>query len=245
MTVLKRGSRGPSVVELQTLLNARLAPGLRRATDGQFGQKTHDTVRRFQREHWLVIDGQAGTCTMNALRGTEMYVVSHSIRLVPQPTDTTCWAAATAMLLSESVQSVLRRNASFSTSGGLPNDSEFDNPRTMERYAAANRLGLIYGQSWTAMGFAATMQGRGALMMNILWNPTGYVTLDPDNPGEYLGSSGHMVVASGIRGDGTERGTTLRIHDPWPPGRGRLRSFGYLRWMQTHPTGTYQLLHRH
>lgn len=244
MTVLKRGSRGPSVVELQRLLNERLMPNPRLVPDGQFGQKTHDAVRRFQRESWLVIDGQAGACTMNALRGTEAYLIDHSIRLVPQPTDTTCWAAATAMLLNESVQSVMRRNSSFSTSGGLPNDSEFDDPRTMERYATANRLGLMYGQSWTATGFAATLQGRGALMMNILWNPAGYLSLDPDNPGQYLGSSGHMVVASGIRGDGTEKGTTLRIHDPWPPGRGRLRSFNYLLWMAAHPTGTYQLLHR-
>ncbi|MBA2669751.1 MAG: peptidoglycan-binding protein [Gemmatimonadetes bacterium] len=244
MTVLKRGSTGPAVAELQRLLDSRLVPNPRLVTDGQFGQKTYDAVRGYQRETWLVVDGQAGLCTMNALRGTEAYMIDYSIRLVPQPTDTTCWAAATAMLLNESVQSVLRRNSSFSTSGGLPNDSEFDDPRTMERYAAANRLGLMYGQSWTATGFAATMQGRGALMMNILWNPVGYLSLDPDNPGQYLGSSGHMVVASGIRGDGTEKGTTLRIHDPWRPGRGQVRSFNYLLWMAAHPTGTYQLLHR-
>lgn len=67
MTVLKLGSRGAAVKELQRLLNAAgAAPVL--LVDGKFQTKTDIAVRVFQRLNGLVDDGKVGTQTRTALK---------------------------------------------------------------------------------------------------------------------------------------------------------------------------------
>lgn len=63
--VLRRGDRGPAVVELQTLLTAAGHPT---AADGVFGPRTEAAVRAFQARAKLAVDGLAGPRTMAALR---------------------------------------------------------------------------------------------------------------------------------------------------------------------------------
>ncbi len=66
-TLLKRGSRGAAVSDLQKLLNAAGAkPQL--IADKDFGQKTEDAILAFQRAHGLVDDGVAGPQTMTVLK---------------------------------------------------------------------------------------------------------------------------------------------------------------------------------
>lgn len=66
-TVLKSGSAGEAVRELQQMLNAAGAsPKLR--VDGDFGANTDNAVRSFQKRFGLVVDGKAGSQTMKALR---------------------------------------------------------------------------------------------------------------------------------------------------------------------------------
>ncbi|MDJ0625232.1 MAG: peptidoglycan-binding domain-containing protein [Candidatus Caenarcaniphilales bacterium] len=64
---LRRGSRGPYVRTLQTLLNKFF--GFQKLTiDGHFGPKTLSTVRRFQRlRKGLTVDGIVGPQTWKAL----------------------------------------------------------------------------------------------------------------------------------------------------------------------------------
>ena len=52
-----------------------------------------------------------------------------------------------------------------------------------------------------------------------------------------------MIVVVGMRGDddGSGKGTTLRIHDPWPPNIGAVYSQNHFRWMQEVPTRTYRV----
>jgi Transglycosylase-like domain/Putative peptidoglycan binding domain len=57
--LLKRGSRGPAVVELQR--------ALRIPADGAFGPQTARAVRRFQARRGLVVDGIVGPQTAAAL----------------------------------------------------------------------------------------------------------------------------------------------------------------------------------
>jgi Papain-like cysteine protease AvrRpt2/Putative peptidoglycan binding domain len=247
MLILRRGSTGPEVSNLQNLLNAKLRPSPPLAVDGKFGPKTDKAVRQYQDDNWLVVDGLVGPCTIAALKGTEKYVILHRVTLIPQPSDTTCWAASTAMVLGQSVNSIIARNRSLGltdSTDGQPNDSNLQQPENMEKFAAANGFGVLYGQSWTASGLAAELRARGPLWINLLWDPAGYTTRDPANPSRYLGSSGHIVVLAGMRGDGTEIGSTMRIYNPWPPGRGDVRSFGYFKWMSDHLTGTYLILYR-
>lgn len=66
-TLLKRGSRGAAVSDLQRLLIAADAvPDL--VVDGDFGGRTADAVRDIQRRLNLVVDGIAGPQTLAALK---------------------------------------------------------------------------------------------------------------------------------------------------------------------------------
>lgn len=66
-TIIRLGSHGKAVKELQTLLNnAGASPALN--ADGDFGGKTEFAVREFQRSHGLVIDGKVGPQTLTALK---------------------------------------------------------------------------------------------------------------------------------------------------------------------------------
>lgn len=64
--LLRRGSRGGDVADLQRKLNGWfIMPRL--ITDGIFGPKTEAAVRNFQRQVGLAVDGIAGPATMAAL----------------------------------------------------------------------------------------------------------------------------------------------------------------------------------
>ena len=63
--LLRRGSRGEAVAELQRNL---VALGYALDADGAFGPATAEAVMRFQREHGLAADGIAGPATQAALR---------------------------------------------------------------------------------------------------------------------------------------------------------------------------------
>ncbi|MDG4792708.1 peptidoglycan-binding protein [Micromonospora sp. WMMD1082] len=62
---LKRGMSGDDVRELQTMLNAR---GAKLAVDGEFGPKTENAVKAFQRLHMLNPNGEVGGLTLPAIR---------------------------------------------------------------------------------------------------------------------------------------------------------------------------------
>ena len=67
MPVLKKGSKGNPVKELQTLLNkAGAKPPLK--VDGIFGKNTDVAVRAFQKRAKLKTDGKAGNLTLAAVR---------------------------------------------------------------------------------------------------------------------------------------------------------------------------------
>jgi peptidoglycan hydrolase-like protein with peptidoglycan-binding domain len=69
--VLREGERGAEVRQLQERLNAagaRDAAGRPLGTDGQFGQRTEEAVRSFQRARGLEVDGLAGPDTLRALQ---------------------------------------------------------------------------------------------------------------------------------------------------------------------------------
>ena len=69
MVILMFGSRGPEVVQLQTLLNDKTSRLPRLVTDGMFGAKTRGRVIEFQRECGLQQDGMAGDWTFAKLAG--------------------------------------------------------------------------------------------------------------------------------------------------------------------------------
>jgi uncharacterized protein (TIGR02594 family) len=65
--MLKLGSKGRDVERLQILLNGVLKPSPRLVVDGDFGNKCHAALVRFQRSMGLVDDGVVGPRTWKAL----------------------------------------------------------------------------------------------------------------------------------------------------------------------------------
>ena len=62
--ILKKGSSGEAVAELQTLLNGY---GYGLTVDGKFGAKTEEAVKDFQKNNGLVADGIVGDATWSML----------------------------------------------------------------------------------------------------------------------------------------------------------------------------------
>ncbi|MPZ73797.1 MAG: N-acetylmuramoyl-L-alanine amidase [Nitriliruptorales bacterium] len=65
MRLIRRGDTGPPVVDVQQRLSRALGEGI--TADGAFGDRTHEAVRRFQRERHLPADGIVGAETWRAL----------------------------------------------------------------------------------------------------------------------------------------------------------------------------------
>jgi hypothetical protein len=233
--IIRRGDSVATVSRLQQLLNDQLKPSPMLTVDGKFGNLTRNAVVRFQEKNWLSNDGIVGPATWSALENRDKYKILHNITLIPQHTPSTCWSAALAMLLGVQA-SMLPGNARTAAGGGLFNDSELSKPENTKKFADSYRLTLLHAQSWMPDGLANMLRIRGPLMMNLLWNAPKYMT--------GKGSSGHMLIIAGIRGDGSPEGTTLRIYDPWPMNRGSKYSLTYGPFMRKMPVSTYQLFHK-
>ena len=240
-TLLKIGSRGPLVADLQRALNTQLRPNPNLVPDGVFGPATDRAVKAFQAEKWLVVDGHAGVCTQNALYGKEAYAaVLHHISFIPQPTNTTCWAASTAMMTNSSVAVVKTKTPQdmWSDQAGLYNSSETDDAVT-----SGNRYGRIHGlrchppMSWSLSKLTGALR-HGPLMFDMLWNVSDYLS--------GAGSPGHMICVVGVRGDNDQTGigTTLRLHDPWSPNVGKRMSVNAMKWLNEVPTRTYRVFEK-
>ncbi|MGB9407004.1 MAG: peptidoglycan-binding protein [Terracidiphilus sp.] len=240
--ILKTGSRGEDVRALQTQLNAKLRPSPGLTIDGSYGTATRNAVVIFQRQSWLVEDGEAGPCTWNALMETEDYApILHRVHFLAQPNRCTCWAASTAMITSTIVPVVIARTPSdlVMSDGSLANFSDTSDPVTgAERFARANSLVLAAAAVSIMPRGLVSLLRHGPLMFDMLWNSQDY--------SEGAGSPGHMITVVGIRGDNdaSGKGTTLRINDPWPPHMGRIYSVGFFQWIQEVPTRTYHVYQR-
>ena len=88
MELLKRGSKGENVKELQRLLNKK---GFNLVVDGIFGYETYKTVKAFQSQNLdkhgrqLVVDGKVGTLTWWSLVNTDPIVVTPVIDYTQMP----------------------------------------------------------------------------------------------------------------------------------------------------------------
>jgi hypothetical protein len=195
------GSRGAAVVQLQNALNTKLTPGPNLKPDGIFGPATQAAANRYQADAWLVVDGVVGRCTWNALLGQEEYNLRFPTTYIKQPTPTTCWRAATAMLLSRPYDSITNGPAALCADGSIDISSA-----NLEVYAKFHHLRLDYPMSWLPAALAHKMKSSGRLMFVIVWN---LALWSPR-----ITVAGHLVVLTGIRGDNTAEGTTMMFYDP-------------------------------
>jgi len=233
--------RGMDVAMLQVRLNIWGVPGDDLDIDGKFGPLTREAVRAFQRKFHLDADGIVGSKTQAELEKiADLSSAAHRMSLIPQPTQTTCWAASTAMMTRSTVAAVRSKTPAemISSDGGLINSSESDQAVvTGARYGAIHGLRCYAPMSWTVSALTAKLR-RSPLMFDTLWNA-----------GEYAkgnGSPGHMIVSPAFISDGRldGSGTYLLIHDPWPPNSGDRYWVEYGDWIRKVPTRTYRIFDR-
>lgn len=205
MEMLRQGSRLMQVRLLQRLLNKkhnahRFLPQ-RLTEDSIFGAKTHEAVTLFQRRERLpAANGIADQQTWQRLGVT--IEIDHFVILFPQPTGMTCWSAA-ATMVDGSQRSIGAGNAALGANGGMT--PSFGNIELFARSMGWRMYGMT---SWSIEGLANLMRRVP------LWSVGG-------------GGAGgnrwlHATVLSGMWSDGQHDGTLIRIHDPWPPGVGRI-----------------------
>jgi Papain-like cysteine protease AvrRpt2/Putative peptidoglycan binding domain len=223
--ILRIGSRGPQVMLLQRLINiGRRASVLRE--DGIFGPRTNTEVIAAQALARIAQDGTVGPATWQQL-GLRVEV-THSVMLFAQPTNMTCWSAASTMILSNNM-SVGPGGAQLQ-SGGL--ESSFAN---VQVFARSLRLTMEGPMTWTVQGLE-TLLRRGPL-----WVGGSQPAGSPTAP-----NSGHAVVIGAMWGNGNPdgRGTMLQIFDPWPPSVGSTYGVFYGDRIAGSPLSTMYILHR-
>lgn len=240
-TTLRIGSRGFDVVVLQVQLNVKNPPTLKLKVDGAFGPNTQAVVSSFQRQIGLTPDGVVGPLTHAALaKGLTLSTANHSVTHIAQPTQTTCWAASTAMITRSTVVAVRAKTPTdmIASDGGLRNSSGSD-----QAVVTGTRYGKIHGlrcnapMSWSVSALCSALR-QSPLMFDMLWNSAEYA--------QGGGSPGHMIVISAIVSDNNPvgNGTYLLVLDPWPPNVGKISWVEYQRWINEVPTRTYRVFSR-
>jgi hypothetical protein len=240
-SLLMMGSQGVDVAELQLRLNLKTTPSPGLVVDGAFGGKTQAALKAFQTKVGLVPDGMAGPKTQAALApGQTITRIHHAVTHIAQPTDTTCWAASTAMMTRSTVPAVRAKTppAMLAADGGLLNSSEStQGVVTGAAYGAVHGLRCYPPLSWSVGGFLGALT-PGPLMIDMLWSTDGYL--------KGQGSPGHMVVIAAAVSDQSAHGerTHLLVLDPWKPNIGKMYWVTYATWVTEVPTRTYRTFAR-
>ncbi|MCU0802161.1 MAG: peptidoglycan-binding protein [Rhodobacteraceae bacterium] len=205
MHTLRRGSRDPSVVFLQRLLNrhfdsTRGFPGL--TEDGVFGSQTDNYLRQFQAGARsragtpLVVDGVVGGETWHALGLTEE--VLWPLPRVGQTTGMSCWVVSQGLATGNMTSSTTAAQLG-ATHGLLPDLANLD------RFAAESGMRLL-GQTPAAISEIAAHVRRGPVML----------------AGHWANRSMHMVVISGYVAARARDEAMIRVHDPAPFAQGSI-----------------------
>jgi N-acetylmuramoyl-L-alanine amidase len=157
-------------------------------------------------ERFLV--GDAGSASISA-SSRESIDIWHEVPLVPQLTGMSCWAAAAAMIvgwrdcIDIDPEEVARGTGRWEAyRDGLE-------PEDVDALAGAWGLRSEEPQSYTVDELRRLLERFGPLWV-----------------GESSGGL-HVVVVSGVYGDGTPGGTFVRVLDPWPEGRGERYTIGF------------------
>lgn len=135
--------------------------------------------------------------------------VWHEVPLVQQLTGMSCWAAAAAMIVGWRDRIHIEAAQVAGGAGQLQAYREGLEPRDVETFAHAWGLEvarvreLSVGEVWRLLAEYGP-----------LW-------VGEASPGL------HVIVVAGIYGDGTPKGTSVRIADPWPVGRGERYTLSF------------------
>lgn len=240
--VLRPGSSGPFVRDLQLALNNRLNPSPNLIVNGLVTPQTQMALRSFQRANWLEEDGIAGPCTLDAIHDTEASrPIQHNVQYIDQPTLETSWMAAIAMLKGVGIAAIqfAMPKAQLDTAGGL--------------LAQNDRIGLIDGHHDVARALGLKyypVQSRPvATLISLLQKGPVVMVFRSQNqrPTRSKQSNSRYLLIGGARGSHAADGssTTLRIFDPAPDrSGGGVYSATYATLMHDRSVTAYGLLTR-
>lgn len=141
----------------------------------------------------------AGAATTTHSRHLDLW---HEVPLVPQVTGMSCWAAAAAMLIGWRDSIAVDPGEVARAAGRWEEYSAGLEPKDVGSFART--WGLV-------MEPTAPLDAPRLLRMLSAHGP---LWVGEASPGL------HVVVVTGLVGDGTDDGSQLRIADPWPVGRG-------------------------
>lgn len=181
--------------------------------------------------------------------------ISHPVRLTAQPTTNTCWAASLAMMLQysgEQMAGVTMSERQYEEailehrSGREPLYSQ----RGISPADVARRAGPAVEAAYASnatVPHAAYSQIVSQLPMQV--ETQDFLSTQRQQMLDYLRGMleqhgpiavrirpqgfDHLIVLTGLRGDGTPANTTAFYNDPWPVGRGEYaaRSFNSVGWL--------------
>ena len=210
---LKRGSRGPQVRELQTILNTQ---GERLSIDGIFGRGTEAAVKRFQQGQGLSVDGTVGPATARALASCSSGPATDDKETdgpIPAPTgpgtDATTDNSAgevrdadpKSVLTSPNLHPEVRRMAG-ETVRGL--QAEGLRPYVFEGYRSFQRQNNLYnsGRGVTKVRGGGSFHNYGLAVDIVFWNDrnTG-PSWDNGNPWSRVGHYGKAAGFTQWGGD--------------------------------------------
>lgn len=193
-----------AVLIAQRLLNEAILNGVISnailTMDGKFGDKTLLAVKAFQKAKKLSVDGVVGPDTFGAL-GLKK-VIQHPVRLRGQPTKSTCWKGAMAMLHAGLAPPLV--TARLEADGTL---------------TATDTNVKAYADDCNCVFLPAPLSPE---LIGRLLQPQP-VWVGGAVKGHSSGVQMHAVVIGGLYAyefSGTE--VALKIYDPWPVGRGTI-----------------------
>jgi len=243
--LLAVGAKGPSVVELQELINkwskheyGKFAEIIK--TDGAFGSITKRKVKDFQVSCFLYKDGIVGSKTWSALLGNEMYnSFDLPIPFVSAPDEYTCWAGATAMLLRKSGHIPLKPRPSGIAFEILPGDRTGgveNSHANMQKFANHHHIQMFKAEQLSCIQLCNLVDQFGRLMLNIKGINSKLQKTSPDDS--------HLLILAGVRGTGQRGGTTITLYNPSAVGwGGRVSSASYNYFKNKYPRLTYQVFY--
>lgn len=132
----------------------------------------------------------------------------HEVPLVPQVTGMSCWAAGAAMLIGWRDSIAVDPAEVARAAGRWQEYRDGLEPESVESFA----------QTWGLV--VRRLGGLTAPVLRQLLIDHGPLWVGEASPGL------HVVVVSGLVGDGTDENTEVRVVDPWPVGRGERYRLG-------------------
>ncbi|MCB0208140.1 MAG: trypsin-like peptidase domain-containing protein [Anaerolineae bacterium] len=149
-----------------------------------------------------------------AFAGESFDVNWNDVQLVPQLTGMSCWAAAAAMVVGWRDRISIDPGEVARGAGHWAEYATGLDPADVTSLANAWHLTIEPPQSYTIEGLRNLIEANGPI-----WVCEAVPSL-------------HAVVVTGIYGDGTVNGTTVRIHDPWPVGQGTIYTRPFRQFVQ-------------